>query len=157
MLQIHWVLKSLVPSLEEPEALNLHATWLLCQPQDFCLLFTVAPSSPTLSVRSVAPEQTPVPSLSSCKTAGLAWIRSVLDFDVGPLYAQTVPDNPSGDMGVAVHSERHQRNAFKFLLETLIPWTTLTPCDCLTATESQPSWLYSLAFHKEIALIDLVL
>lgn len=62
----------------------------------------------------------------------------MLDFDVGPLCAQTVPDNLSGDMD-AVHSERYQRNAFKFLLETLIPWTTLIPCDCLTATESQPS------------------
>lgn len=84
--------------------------------------------SGTLSVRSVAtkPRDTSavLPELQDHALSVLAWIKSVLDFDVALLHSQTIPLNPCGTVGGAAHSERLQRNAFKFLFESLLPWTT---------------------------------
>ena len=112
-------------------------------PKDFCVSLTATQSSPTLSVRSVATKQrhtsAVLPQLQDHNLSVLAWIKSVLDFDAAPPYAQTVPDKPYETVGVAVRSESLQRNAFKFLFETLLPWTKLIPRDLLAATDSQPS------------------
>lgn len=112
-------------------------------PKDFGISFTATQSSPTLSVRSAATKQrdtsATLPQLQDHNLSVLARIKSVFDFDVAPPYAQTVPDNPYETVDVAIHSERLQRNAFKFFFESLLPWTKSIPHDSLAAADSQPS------------------